>query len=164
MQERRTNVLIDPPVQLRLAGLVVLSGLTTFMLGVAFAWLNWRLLMFRTAGDSVSMEAISEVFWFYGLLSVAAFVLIVMILTFLTLIVTNRVVGPLYRLRKELTRMLEEKDVEMISVRDRDYIEDFVRVLNRFLLEVQRSDRTLEVESNRTRADSIDEARDLLEE
>jgi methyl-accepting chemotaxis protein len=139
VEERRSQMLIDSPVQLRLVGLVALAGFFTLLLGAAFAWLQWRVLSTALQGTSVDLAAIEGLLWFYGTMSLGAFVIAMSILVMVTLIVTNRIVGPLYRLKEDLQRMLEEETVELISVREQDYIQDFVRELNQFILAIRRT-------------------------
>lgn len=143
MEERRSTVMINPKIQVRLVGLVLLSGFVTFIMAAGFFWLNWRLYSTVLANSAVNGEPVRDLLLYYGFLTTAGFLVIMTILTLVTLIVSNRIVGPLYRLRKDMDEMIKEEDVELFSVRDHDYIDDFVRELNRFLLVVRRSDKVL---------------------
>lgn len=144
MKERRKHYLVDAPVQLRLVGLVLAAGFCTLLIAGSFFWLNWQVLSILIESTSVEASVLNEVFLFYGGLCLLAVLSLLVVLSLVTLIVSNRVLGPIYRLRTDLDSMLENEEIQLFSVRDRDHIQDFVRQLNRFVIAVKRSDKTLE--------------------
>lgn len=144
MKKRRKQYLVDASSQLRLVGLVLASGLITTLIAGSFFWLNWKVLSILIEHSQVDATVLNEVFLFYGGLCLLAVMGVLVVLTMVTLIVSNRILGPIYRLRTDLKSMLEDEEVHLFSVRDRDHIQDFVRQLNRFVIAVKRSDKTLE--------------------
>lgn len=144
MKERRTQYLVDAPAQLRLVGLVLAAGFTTLLIAGSFFWLNWKVLSVLLEHSTVKTAVLNEVFLFYGGLCLLAVFGVLVVLSMVMLVVSNRILGPIYRLREDLSSMLEDEEVHLFSVRDRDHIQDFVRQLNRFVIAVKRSDKTLE--------------------
>lgn len=144
MKERRTQYLVDAPVQLRLVGLVLAAGFTTLLVAGSFFWLNWRVLSVLVENSNVETAVLNEVFLFYGGLCLLVVLGLLGVLSMVTLVVSNRILGPIYRLREDLNAMLEDEEIHLFSVRDRDHIQGFVRQLNRFVIAVKRSDKTLE--------------------
>jgi hypothetical protein len=78
-----------------------------------------------------------------GMLVLGTWIIGLAIMCFLTLMVTNRFVGPLNRLTRELKEMRENRQIHLISVREGDYVDDFVRSVNKLLIFVEKESQSL---------------------
>ncbi len=132
----RRRLLIDPPVQLALLRRI---GLYSFVCCLYFA-ATQLLAAFLSHPDAsiseiVTMYLDEAVYGFCGL------VLLVPLVVYDLLHATNRIAGPIFRLRREMRDLAHSDDVEDLSFRHNDHWHDIADTFNELreeLLELRR--------------------------
>ena len=136
MEERRSYSVVDSPIQLRF--MAILLGIVMVMIVVGGAYV-WSLVDTLSEVHSIhgsSAQAWLDQLYFRGYIALFTIGITVFIGLFLVIRATHRIVGPLYRLKRELEEMRESEELHMVTIRDPDQIHDFVLELNQLLKEV----------------------------
>jgi len=131
--------LIYPEIQLRLLAVNLIAVL--FVGFSALAGLLFAARKLRDLGLKGNLPADHPFFEFLALQN-ASFVgtvgvvlaLAVVISIVGTLLVSHKLVGPLYRIRKDLTELDSGKAIQPIRIRDGDYLHELVQLINRCAL------------------------------
>jgi len=123
---------------------LILTVLATFIFGAAVGWLvyyiTWSASL-ESKGIWLNQISLDEIFHrvttaiFFTLLG--ALVVGAGIGGILSLLITHKVAGPLYRIRKIVEEVSEGKEVEKIRIRKGDELQDFVEDFNRVLSLIQ---------------------------
>lgn len=134
--ERRWYSLVNIPVQLGLLTLF-LGGLVSVILVLSgFTWFCFHLFD-RFVGALLSdprvLEQVRGMVLERGYVALGTLMVVMTLFSFIVLRMTNRVAGPIYRITQELRRIHRTGEVHRIRVREDDYYQDFVAVLNRVL-------------------------------
>lgn len=132
MKERRSTYLIEPRLQLPLVGLVaaafVISGLL-FGSWIYALFYQLDLLVQKVGGTA-------GIWWFnlyYGGLITGAFLFSGIGLCLYTLMVTNRLIGPLYRIKNQLEKIQENGNFKPLTIREEDFPHQLVYEINNTL-------------------------------
>lgn len=142
MEERRSYSLVDSPIQLRFMAIVL--GVAVVLIGVGGAYV-WSLVDTLAQVHSIhgsSAQAWLDQLYFRGYIALFTIGIVVFIGLFLVIRATHRIVGPLFRLKRELKEMRDREELHMVTIRDPDQIHDFVLELNQLLKEVTFEDET----------------------
>lgn len=139
---RRWFSLINIPVQLGLLVLFLGGLLSVILILGGFTW--YCLSLFDTfaaalVSDPAMLEQTRALVRERAYLALGTLLVVLSIFSFLVLRITNRVAGPLYRITEELHRIDRSGEIHEIRVREQDFYQDFVEVLNRLLRRAKRS-------------------------
>lgn len=138
---RRWFSLINIPVQVGLLMLFLAGFLSVILILGAFTW--YCLSLFGTfAGALVSDPAVLDqtraILRERAYVALGTLLIVLAIFSFLVLRMTNRVAGPLYRITEELRRIDRSGEIHEIQVREQDFYQGFVEVLNQLLRRAKR--------------------------
>lgn len=136
MEERRWYSLVNVPVQLGLLALFATGVLLVVLIFCSFIWFClWVLYstVFMLTQDPTLVQEIKQLVWQRAYVALGTLLIVTTIFGFLTMRITNRIAGPIYRITQELRSMLRNDEVHEITVRDDDFFQDMVRALNRVL-------------------------------
>lgn len=136
MDERRWYSLVNVPVQLGLLALFATGVLLVVLIFCSFIWFCLYVLystVFMLTRDPLVLEQIKDLIWNRAYVALGTLVVVTTIFGFLTMRVTNRIAGPIYRITQELRSMERDGDLHEITVREDDFFQGLVRSLNRVL-------------------------------
>jgi signal transduction histidine kinase len=123
------NYLIDPPLQVRIAIECAVAAIVIALLsgGVAFA-IVWTVLMEFTSEELIAYHRELIVIGFiFGILGMAC------VVAALSIVVTHRIAGPIYRIQQDLTGILQGKPVTPIHLRCGDEFHELADLLNQVI-------------------------------
>ena len=130
----RKQLFVDPKVQGALILRVVLYWVLC-VVTIALMLLCWRIL----TGPARAFFHHLDPMWFqFGPALVASFLLLPLVVYDIVQM-SNRFCGPLFRLRRELRALARGEHVEPISFREGDFWQEFAQEFNALLARVQRS-------------------------
>lgn len=137
---RRKKLLIYPNVQVGIIGFnVVLAALAIGLLLIenifvlsAFMGDEFRSLFEGSAAIAMIEEERQKIFW--ALLITSFVILVVMVVG--GLVLSNRIVGPVYRLRKHLLDIAGGKDIKDLRFRKKDYFPEVADACNQAIRKV----------------------------
>lgn len=127
------NILIYPKIQVPLLFVILLTAFLVFVVMGAFCYLQMRII-FASIDNPEKMQVISQLFWDYGTICAIAMVFGLVMISFWSLLLTHRLVGPIPRLKQQIESMLEKSTISLIKVRDYDYLQSFYAKVNKILL------------------------------
>lgn len=133
---RRWFSLINLPVQLGLLALFLGGLLSVVLILGSFTWFCLSLFDRFVAPfvtDPAVFEGIVALVWDRAYLALGTMGVVLAIFSFLVLRMTNRIAGPLYRITQELQHIERTGEIHEIRVREHDFYQEFVEVLNRVL-------------------------------
>lgn len=140
---RRRQYMVDQPVQGALMFRAV--GYWFFcLLSVVMMLVCWTVF---TDPPRSSGELFSQV-WHKYAPAIGATVLVLPIIVIDLMRMSNRFVGPIYRLRNSLRQLIEGEHVRPIVLRDKDYWKDFADDFNQVLAMVQPEQEDSESDDN----------------
>ncbi len=135
MKNRRKTLVVDWQLQGRMILLVLVPVLLTLLICAGFGW--YSLYIIEEAGIAEQLNLLSEVAKHLQRIGLLVF-LGVMAVLFLSLLVTirfsNKVVGPIYRIKEDLDAMRQNDSMDLIYTRQGDYHQQLVRSLNNFII------------------------------
>jgi uncharacterized protein YneF (UPF0154 family) len=138
--------LIYPEIQLRLMAVNLVAVMGVGASALVGLFLATRKL--QALGLKGNLPAEHPFFQFLALQNASIFgtvtvVLVVAIVASVigTLLVSHRMVGPIYRIRKDLTEVAAGKKVQPIRLREGDYLHELVELINRLALSPSRAAR-----------------------
>ncbi len=144
---RRRKILVDPPYQLRVAGVILLAIL--FYSGLLGFFLFYPLMMeFEAAGDSQQQLWIANQVLELHMRFWPAVLVVGILVAVQSLFVTHRVVGPAYHLRRVLQGLGEGKVGMRAHLRHFDRLKDLEAAMNAL------GDRLQEREESRARREA----------
>jgi hypothetical protein len=132
---RRRKFLIYPEVQNKVIGIFVFAGGIGFM-GLVIGAVIFGQKIFELvekAGAATSPEnqiTISQIWFSFTFFIVVFGIIYVIALSALGLFFSHRLVGPLMRISKDLSRMIESDKFSDLKIRETDFLEDIVVNLN----------------------------------
>jgi len=127
----RRRYLIDRPLQLSHSGFIVWA----VGIGMVIAWLVtyytiWSLVLNQVSQDTQLPQILHNVnlrlFW---TLAIPGFILLILV-AWIQIFLSNRIAGPAYRLRKTITDMTQGLWPESVQVRNHDFLKDVVEEFN----------------------------------
>lgn len=133
---RRWFSLINIPVQLGLLALFMGGLLSVIVILGSFTWFCLSLFDRFVAPfltDPAVFEGILAFVMERAYLALGTMGVVLAIFSFLVLRMTNRIAGPLYRITQELRHIERTGEIHEIRVREHDFYQEFVEVLNRVL-------------------------------
>lgn len=135
-RERRWYSLVNVPVQLGLLALFATGVLLVVLILCSFIWFCLYVLystVFMLTRNPELLQQVKEMIWNRAYVALGTLLVVTTIFSFLTMRLTNRIAGPIFRITQELRNMLRKGEVHEVSVRDDDFFQDMVRSLNRVL-------------------------------
>lgn len=142
--ERRWFSLTNMPVQLGLLGMFVTTVLLVVLIFCSFIWFCLYVLytsLFMLTQDPALLEQVRTMIWERASVALGTLLIVVSIGSLLTLRMTRRIAGPIYRINRELGHMLRKGEAHRISIRDDDYFQGLVDRLNGVLLTLEDENR-----------------------
>lgn len=133
---RRWFSLINIPVQLGLLALFMGGLLSIILILGSFTWFCLSLFDRFVAPfltDPAVFEGILTFVMERAYLAMGTMGVVLAIFSFLVLRMTNRIAGPLYRITQELRHIERTGEIHEIRVREHDFYQEYVDVLNRVL-------------------------------
>jgi hypothetical protein len=143
----RRQMFVDRPVQGTLVLRVLVYG-ATCLLSVFVMLFGWSLL---TGPARISWTTVDYLWFHYGPAFVAA-TLILPLVMWDAVRVSNRFAGPILRLRRELKRLADGEEVHPIYFREGDFWRDVANDYNRIALRLK------ELEAKATAVPELEEA------
>lgn len=135
-RERRWYSLVNVPVQLGLLALFATGVILVVLILCSFIWFCLYVLystVFMLTRNPELLQQVKEMIWNRAYVALGTLLVVTTIFSFLTMRLTNRIAGPIYRITQELRNMLRKGEVHEVSIRDDDFFQDMVRSLNRVL-------------------------------
>lgn len=132
------NVFNYPKFQVPNIAVLLMGVLMSLFVMGSFIVLQTRLL-FALADNPEEIRIVQSMLWKYGFICGGALVLGVVLLSFWSLILTHRMVGPIPRVKDELKAMREKEEVHLFYLRDYDYLHEFFEGINSLMLRLLRS-------------------------
>lgn len=127
------NLMAHSKVQGPFLTTVALAGLLVLVIMGAFSYLQMRLL-FAVAEGPEQQALIESVLWQYGSICGIGLLFGLGMVLLYGLLLSHRVAGPIPRLKHQLDNMMESQSVELMTVRQYDYLQSFLRKINKVLL------------------------------
>lgn len=131
----RSKLLVEPAFQLSF--LRYTSGLGLIVIALAYGANRYFFWKFAAKGREIGLpeahvffEFLSEQSRIMGWIYLATALLTVALIATFGLYLSNRIAGPIHRLRSHLASHLEGKPVEPLTFREDDYFGDLVEPLN----------------------------------
>jgi len=130
----RHTIIVNPKIQHRIFSLVLGVAILPFIL----IYFGFKLYMFKTIEQIASaypslapvVESLDQLY----LIGFLSFLLAMAALMFLQTLFFHKIVGPLFRIERELNEMLEKDTFDKtITIRPNDMIHSFVATLNKVL-------------------------------
>jgi hypothetical protein len=130
-QRKIRNLLINKKFQLRITlKFLVCALLFSVLNGVAIFFILWSAL-------SEGIPGFGEIELYFRMATIQILalngLLIIALITGLGIVVTHRIAGPVYRIQRELERVLQGEKVESIRLRRGDELHKFAEVINQVL-------------------------------
>jgi hypothetical protein len=133
-QRTRKQFFVDPKVQGALILRVVLYWIVC-VVAIVLMLLCWRI----TTGPARMFYLHFDDMWFhYGPVLVASFLLLPLVIYDIVRL-SNRFCGPLFRLRRQMRALARGEHVAPVSFRDGDFWPEFAQEFNALLVRVQAS-------------------------
>lgn len=121
----RTHLFVDPKVQGALIVKVVTYWIVC-LIGIALMLFCWRIV---TGPVMLFQTHMKEMWYFYGPALVASILLLPLVIVD-TIRFSNRIVGPLLRLRRSMRELARGENVEPLGFRGTDFWQDFANEFN----------------------------------
>ena len=134
-KKTRDRLLVEPKVQLALVGRVTLYWLMCFVM-MTMVLLTWKIVTGPTRGSFFEYFRYHDLWTEFGPAVVAALLLLPVILVDV-LRVSNRIAGPVYRLRRCIEEAANGDYVTRVQFRDDDYWQDMAENFNALLTRVK---------------------------
>lgn len=160
---KRRQLLVDPKVQGALLTRAVLYWGYCLLGAWSFVCL-WKMVTSPASGFDVQFD---ESLFYCGPMVVATVAILPLVLVDL-LRVTNRFVGPLFRLRRDMRKLVNGEPVRQIAFRKNDYWRETAEEFNALADHVQRLERELaaaqqQLSARRDAAEACRDSHELLE-
>lgn len=127
------NLMAHPKVQGPLLATVALAGFVVLLIMGAFSYLQMRLL-FAVAEGPEQQALVENMLWKYGSICGIGLLFGLGMVLLYGLLISHRVAGPIPRLKRQLDNMMENQSVEFMTVRQYDYLQSFLKKINKVLL------------------------------
>ncbi len=140
----RRHLFVDPKVQ----GTFVVRAIlywVAFLITAALLLLCWRIL---TGPARMFYTHFNDMWFFYGPAIVASMLLLPLVVIDIVR-VSNRLVGPMVRLRRSMRELARGEHVEPITFREGDFWQQFAEEFNSVVARVQSETDTAEPETER---------------
>jgi hypothetical protein len=121
----RKQLFVDPKVQGALIARVVMYWVVC-LVTIALMLLCWDII---TGPARIFYTHFDDMWFFYGPAAIASFLLLPLVV-FDIIRMSNRFVGPLLRLRRSMRALAHGEEVEPIEFRDNDFWHDFADEFN----------------------------------
>lgn len=138
--KKRSKIIVNPKVQFRLIGLMVcvsvlpMAGLFTFFL------LYIRQLLAEIPSEETALLALVESVKVLNYMTFGGFIGVVFFLVLVVLHFLHKIIGPLYRIEKDLEAIIETNDFSReLKVRKNDYFHSYVELINQLLKKIPKN-------------------------
>ena len=127
-KERRKKILIERKMQLRHTGLLAISFLFILVLVQiqVYALISSMMPRIALTSDYTYITGL-------GLLIGAEMLVVILVVGFINVLLTHRLVGPLIRITRELNEMSQKDDYHHLRIRKRDEIHSVVAEINKII-------------------------------
>jgi len=130
-KRKRKQYIINPPVQFKLTLLILLSVIIpTILTFLMLFFLIQNILLEAQMNNQMVYHALLFMSHKVYCILFIGFVLVTILLILWSTIFIHRIVGPLYRLEKELDKMIEGKPITKIRFRKNDKLTNLADKLN----------------------------------
>lgn len=131
------NLMTYPKFQGPFLATIFLSGFIVFLMMGAFCYLQMRLL-FSVVDDPNKLAMIKDVLWYYGWVCGFGLLFGISLVGLYGLLLSHRIAGPIPRLKKQLKHIIQTKSLELIRVRNYDYLRPLFKRINKIFLALAR--------------------------
>jgi hypothetical protein len=134
-RNQRTRFLINPPFQYRfMAWMSVLGTLAVMLLHLSHLWFFYQLrkqaLNSGIPANHVFFQFISDQQQEMGYIAIACFVGVLVISVVFGLVLSHRIAGPMFRLRKHLETVAQTGVHEPVQFREDDFFKEIPKAYN----------------------------------
>jgi methyl-accepting chemotaxis protein len=126
------RLIVNYPVQRMFVFYMIIMGIVLFCIGGLFSNLWLRILIFQDNGQILVNQRD------YVLLGIVGSVVVVG--CYVGFILSNRIVGPLFRLSREMKKAAEGEAVRPIAFRKNDYFNDLAKAFNKLLVRLAKAE------------------------
>jgi signal transduction histidine kinase len=133
----RSKVLIDSRLQFKVVSLLGLVAFLAALALVATVYMHHLKVAAYIEQAQMSPKALASDFRELTEILMTRLLVIVVLMVgtfmFLGLVLTHRIAGPMYRLRTELSKMLQGKEISKIQFRKDDEFQDLSQLINQLV-------------------------------
>ncbi len=142
MDNRRTKKIINPGIQGRILVLVLAAIILTVAMMGGFVWFCVQTIEnLAQSHPYMDYATISENIRYFSVMSFLGILTLAIFLILLTVRLTHRMAGPIFRIKKEMDQMRSSGKINIIYIRSDDFHQDVVRSINQFLLYCRKKNR-----------------------
>lgn len=140
----RTKWVVMPKFQWSIFMVSLISLLISFALVAAMTYMSYRSLVQEGVASQIAQNHPYYLFVKYQYAKLGSYLAIaaavgVMLTALFTLYFSNKIAGPLYRLRKYLEEIEQSDSIKEIKFRKGDYLEDWSPLINHFAAKAHES-------------------------
>lgn len=138
---KRRNYLIAKVYQWRFAGRILFFMAIVSVIVIATVYFTGWALLKEKLYSYYSNEMLSQVFWEMNVLLLFRFLLIVPLVILLAIVLSHRIVGPIYRIKKVLDKVAKGDFGLRIRLRRSDELKDLAETINNALESMENKDK-----------------------
>jgi hypothetical protein len=124
---RRKTLLVDKYIQLEFIAIVVI----TFLIMMVLTVLNFTSFLYTILPQASIVAGKDRI-----IIYIVSTVLIIGVAAVFVLIYSHRIIGPIPRLQREITDMVESGDYHLFVVRKKDKLKNFIESINLLIKEL----------------------------
>ena len=132
--EKRKRVIVQPSIQLKIISIIILVAILPIMALHEIFYHYTKRILSDIPAQNAPMLKLVESMQTLNMLSFLGFIILVLLLSLIVTLFLHKILGPVYRIEKEIDEMLRTNDFShRLEIRKGDYLHSFTLLVNKLL-------------------------------